>query len=104
MSAIFEGMSPERPQKWRNVKKTTPKLVLPLDTFSKRPRGRPRKVSPSEIRGRAYNYRRMLDQVWDRLWSLLAQAQTEEDVIRAFDEGASPYTRGIHTSAGQTHP
>jgi hypothetical protein len=72
---------------------TTPKLVLPLDTFSKRPRGRPRKVNPSEIRGRAYNYRRMLDQVWDRLWSLLAQAHTEEDVIRAFDEGASPYTQ-----------
>jgi hypothetical protein len=35
----------------------------------------------------------MLDQVWDPLWLLLAQAQTEEDVIRAFTEGASPYTQ-----------
>jgi hypothetical protein len=50
-------------------------------------------MSPSEIRGRADNYRRMLAQVWDPLWLLLAQAQTEEDVIKAFDEGASPYTQ-----------
>jgi hypothetical protein len=74
-------------------KDAAPRPVLPLDTFSKRPRGRPKKVSPSEIRGRADNYRRMLEQVWDGLWLLLAQAQTEEDVIRAFDKGASPYTQ-----------
>jgi len=74
-------------------KETAPKLVLPLDAFSKRSRGRPRKVRPPEIRGRADNYRRMLDHVWGQLWLLLAQAQTEEDVIRAFDEGASPYTQ-----------
>lgn len=74
-------------------KEAAQKLALPIDTFSKQPRGRPKKVNPSEIRGRAYNYRRMLDQVWDQLWFRLAQAQTEEDVIRAFDGGASPYTQ-----------
>ena len=75
-------------------KRVAPKAVNPLDTFSiKRPRGRPRKVNPSEIRARADNYRRMLNQVWDTLGPLLAQAQTEEDVITAFDEGASPYGR-----------
>jgi hypothetical protein len=75
-------------------KKVTRKAEMPLDTFPrKRPRGRPRKVIPTEIRGRADNYRGMLNQVWDRLWPLLSQSQTEEDVIRAFDQGASPYTR-----------
>lgn len=74
-------------------KETTREPVLPLDAFSKRPRGRPRKVNPSEIRGRADNYRRMLNQVWDQLWLLLAQAQTADDVIRAFEEGAIPYTQ-----------
>ncbi len=75
-------------------KEGVPKPINPLDTFStKRPRGRPRKVNPSEIRGRADNYRRMLNQVWDSLWPLLAQAETDEDVIRAFDEGAGSYGR-----------
>lgn len=75
-------------------KKAVPKTEKPLDTFSKRPaRGRPRRVIPSEIRGRADNYRLILNQVWDRLWGLLALAQTQEDVIRAFDEGARPYTQ-----------
>jgi hypothetical protein len=71
---------------------STPKE--PLDTFSKkRSRGRPRRGIPSEISGRAYNYRLILNQVWDRLWPLLAEAQTRKDVIRAFEEGASPYTK-----------
>jgi hypothetical protein len=75
-------------------KTIVPKPEKPLDTFSqKRSRGRPRRVNPSETRGRADNYRLILNQVWDRLWPLLEQAQTEEDVIRAFDEGASVYAR-----------
>jgi hypothetical protein len=66
----------------------------PLDTFSKkRPRGRPRRVIPSETTGRARNYRGILNQVWDRLWPLLEQAQTEENVTKAFEEGAIPYAR-----------
>lgn len=66
----------------------------PLDTFSqKRPRGRPRRVIPSEISGRAQNYRGILNQVWDQLWPLLEQGQTKEDVIRAFDEQASHYAQ-----------
>jgi hypothetical protein len=74
-------------------KNNTLKPQKPLDTFSeKRPRGRPRKVIPSEISGRAQNYRGILNQVWDRLWPLLEQARTQEDVRRAFDEGAKPYT------------
>jgi hypothetical protein len=74
-------------------KNTALKPEKALDTFSrKRPRGRPRKVIPSEISGRAQNYRGILNQVWDPLWPLLKPAQTREDVIRAFAEGARPYT------------
>jgi ribosomal protein L32 len=31
--------------------------------------------------------------VWDRLWPVLSKAQTEEDVIKAVEEGASPYAQ-----------
>jgi hypothetical protein len=65
-----------------------------LDTFSpKRPRGRPPKVCASAIQGRADNYRAVLDNVWDRLSPLLLRAQTEDDVIKAFQDQGQPYDR-----------
>jgi len=65
-----------------------------LDTFStKRPRGRPPKVCASAIQGRADNYRGILDNVWDRLSPLLLRAETEEDVVRAFQQEGQPYDR-----------
>jgi len=46
---------------------------IPLDRVSqKRDRGRPPTVRPSEIRGRADNYRFIFGQVWDRLWPRLS--------------------------------
>ena len=78
------------PQHKKNKKRPN----KPLDTFSeKRGRGRPARMRASEIRGRADNYRWILNQLWDRLWPLLSQAQTEADIIKAFQEGASPYDR-----------
>jgi len=66
----------------------------PLDTDSgKRGRGRPRTVRPSEIRGRGDHYRLIFGQVSDRLWPVLSKAQTEEDVIKAVEEGARPYAQ-----------
>lgn len=63
-----------------------------IDTFrAKRARGRPARVRPSEIFGRADNYRFIFDQVWDRLWSLISRAQSETEVVAAFRQGASPY-------------
>jgi hypothetical protein len=55
-------------------------------------------MRPSEIVGRAGNFRYCLTQVWDRLWPLLSKAQNEEDVIKAFQEGASPYTKNFMPS------
>lgn len=64
-----------------------------LDTLQEKPgRGRPG-VRRSEIRGRADNYRWIFDQVWDRLWPLLSNAHTMEEVKTAFQRGASPYNR-----------
>jgi len=65
-----------------------------LDRFSEKPRrGRPAKVRPPEIRGRADNYRVIFNQVWERLWPLLSKAQAEADVVEAFQQGANPYAQ-----------
>jgi len=60
-------------------------------TKSKRGRGRPAKIRASEVYGRAENYRDILNQVWDRLWPLLSNAPSEEEVTKAFQDGAHPY-------------
>jgi len=76
----------------RTAKAKKPKIALDK-VFKKRRRGRPAKVRPPEIRGRADNYRIILNQVWDRLWPLLSKAGVEADVVKAFQEGANPYAR-----------
>lgn len=58
---------------------------------SRRGRGRPWKIRPAEVYGRAEHWRGVLDQVWDRLWPLLSKAQSEDEITRAFQEGANPY-------------
>ena len=50
-------------------------------------------MRPTEIRGRADNYRSILGQVWDRLWPRISQALTDQEVIDAFLENASPYAQ-----------
>ncbi len=63
-----------------------------VDTFpEKRGRGRPPNIPPSWIMGRASNYRGIFEQVWDRLWPLLSNVQSESDVTNSFQEAARPY-------------
>jgi hypothetical protein len=50
-------------------------------------------VRPSEIRGRADSYRFIFGQVWDRLWSRLSLATTDQEVIDSFLVGATPYAQ-----------
>lgn len=58
-----------------------------LDTFSKkRQRGRPYKIRASEVTGRAYNYRIIFSQIWDKLEERLLNAGTEEEVLQAFEQ------------------
>ncbi len=74
-------------------RKSVQPLKKPVDTFSKKkPRGRPG-VRPSEIRGRADNYRFIFGQIWDRLREPLLRATTEKEVTYIFDEYARPYTQ-----------
>ena len=62
----------------------------PLDMFStKRGRGRPVKVVPSAVVGRADNYRGILPMIWDELEAPLLKAQTEEEVVKAFQVAQS---------------
>jgi len=69
---------------------------ITLDTVPEKQRRGPRaRMRPSEIAGRAANNRWILNQVWDRLWPLLAGAQNKEGVIKAFQEGSSPYDSGF---------
>jgi hypothetical protein len=76
----------------------------PLDTFSQKRRpGRPPKVSSSSIAGHAYNNRGILQNIWNRLWPALSEAQTESEVVKAFQDAApgesnfSPYAQLILT-------
>jgi len=65
-----------------------------LDTFpAGRARGRPALIRPSEVMGRAGNYRLIFEQVWDRLWPLLSVAKTEEEVGKAFQKGGNPHPK-----------
>ena len=74
--------------------KGTKKHAIPLDRFSrKRARGRPPRVRPTEIRGRADNYRFIFGKVWDRLSPRLLRATTDQEVIDSFLEGATPYAQ-----------
>jgi hypothetical protein len=78
-----------------NPKKVAKKRNQPLDTFPAKPgRGRRARIRSTEVAGRAANFRWIFEQVWDRLWPLLDNATGEEDVVRAFQEGASPFQRG----------
>lgn len=84
------------PAQLRKRKARAKGAKITLDTVSEKLRPGPRaKIRPSEVVGRANNNRWILNQVWDRLWPLLSDAQNEEDVIKAFQEGASPYDRGF---------
>ena len=68
--------------KSKNPQKSAKNL---LDRFStERGRGRPPKVVRSAVVGRADNYRGILPMIWKELEVPLLKAQTEEEVVKAF--------------------
>jgi hypothetical protein len=60
-----------------------------------KPRGRPPTIPRSWVTGRAYNYKIQLGQVWPRLQGSLLEAQTEEEVERAFENNGQPYAQNF---------
>lgn len=60
---------------------------IPLDSDSaKRRRGRPVKIQPSWVRGRADNYRYIFGLIWKHVWPGLSKARVREDVVNSFSE------------------
>lgn len=93
---------PRLSAKLRRRKKELKELKKELDSYSgeRLGRGRTPKVHGSEVRGRADNYRGIFDQVWDKLWPLLSKAETESEVEKAFETGASTYYNRSHVWPG----
>jgi hypothetical protein len=58
-------------------------------------RGRPPTIRAPEVYGRAENFRDNLAEVWDRLWPLLSNTRSEEEVTKAFQDGARPYAQNF---------
>lgn len=72
--------------KARKHAKAAQQANFSLDTVSEnRPRGRPVKIKANWVRGRADNYRLILNQIWDRVAPQLLKAQTYEDVVASFE-------------------
>jgi hypothetical protein len=70
------------------------KPKIPVDTNSEKcGRGRPNKIEPSWVIGRAQNYRWMLAKVWTKLGEPLIGTATEEQVIAAFESHGLPYAQ-----------
>jgi hypothetical protein len=68
------------------------KHEIPLDKVPEKPRrGRPFRVNPSWVRGRADNYRWMFGQIWKDVWPGFSEAKTREDILRSFEGSASAY-------------
>ena len=82
-------------------KRARKKHKFPIDRFSeKQPRGRPRKIQPSWVRGRADNYRSIFDLLWQHVWPDLRKAKTQQDVIQSFARPeVGPYAADLIRSA-----
>lgn len=80
--------------KMQKHKKRVRRAENAIDTFSeKRGRGRPQTIPRSWVIGRADNYRNNLAQVWPKMRDPLLAAQTEEQIIAAFENHGQPYAR-----------
>jgi hypothetical protein len=87
------GLS-ETVRKMRRLQKAAKNTKIPLDKVSVKPgRGRTAQMPAPEVLGRADNYGEILAGLWDVLWPLLQKAQTDQDVIDAFEKNATLDTR-----------
>jgi hypothetical protein len=73
--------------------KATKRQEQVADTETSRGPGRPENVDPLETRGRADNYRGILQNVWSSLWPPLSQAKSEADVVKALESARAYETQ-----------
>lgn len=77
-----------------NRKKPIRILKNTLDSFGeKRQRGRPQKIRPSEVFGRAENYRSTFRLIGLELMAAVVSAASNAEVIAAFENHAPAYSR-----------
>jgi hypothetical protein len=74
-------------------KKSRTRPLHRVDSSFEKPkkRGRPQKVRPSEVYGRALNYRGTFELIWDKLREALLKTSSETQVIEAFEAHAASY-------------
>jgi hypothetical protein len=75
----------------RKKLQTKPKNGLDMYSENKKRRGRPQRVRPSEVYGRALNYRSTFGLVWDKLAEPLLKSTSEADVVQVFEHYAAAY-------------
>lgn len=78
--------------KRKKPRKNPQKSLDSLSEEHKKP-GRPPRVRPSEVYGRALNYRSTLGLIWDKLREPLLKASSEAEIVQAFEGCASGYAR-----------
>jgi len=76
-------------------KKSRKKSHKGLDTSSEGHKGpgRPARVRPSEVYGRALNYRGIFERAWDKLREPLLKTTSDAEITQAFESHGEPYTR-----------
>jgi hypothetical protein len=70
--------------------KASKKARKPIDTFrGKGGRGRPQLVIPSEVLGRAQNYKGIFNQIWRDVGEKLQNARTEKGVVEILEKSGA---------------
>jgi len=78
-------MMPRPSAKSDKQKRARKRSKIPIDMVSeKQHRGRPRKIQPSWVHGKADSYRWIFDLIWKHVWPGLSTAKTREDVTQSF--------------------
>jgi hypothetical protein len=87
-SGKFESKQKRRKSRSKKVTKTLDKFSIGAMSETKSNRGRPSLLSPYTVTGRAVNYERELNEVWERLETPLLNSKTADEVTEAFKKFA----------------
>jgi hypothetical protein len=78
---------PKTSAKMRKQQQPRKTIQISLDSNSQeRRKGRPLKIQPIWVRGRADNYRYIFGLIWKHIWPGLSKAKTRQDILKSFNE------------------